>query len=296
MRRTSRSSLCSATVRSGATICARPISPAARERHSVVIAGSNPVIHRLCKRFLTRKMDPRVKPAGDGRTKLNFALSLGAGRGLRGLHLRALLIERDEIDRIEQERGEAAVADGVGDDLAREREQEARALDHDERLQRLRRHVLHPEYPGEGQLERKQHRAGAVRLAFELERDLVVGLGELLDDHVDLDIDRRRLVGRRQRARRVRILERQILDVLAEDVELRLARLRARALRGAAIATGGRHRLYLSPFSATVMAAWLTQGPQPDKDVTLRARPRLWACGGAAADWEGDATRRARGR
>src|SRR5262249_45063159 len=79
-------------------------------------------------------------------------------------------------------------------------------------------------------------------------------------------------------------------------VELRLARLRARGLRGAAIATGGRHRLYLSPFSATVMAAWLTQGPQPDKDVTLRVRPRLWACGGGAPAPDGGGPRPGRGR
>src|SRR5262245_22924147 len=120
MRRTSRSSPRSATARSGATICARPISPAARERHPVAIAGLDPASHRLCESVFdekgwTRGSSPRVTEPAE------LALGLGAGRGLRGLHLRALLIERDEIDRIEQQRGEAAVAHGVGDDLARER-------------------------------------------------------------------------------------------------------------------------------------------------------------------------------
>src|SRR5262249_49640091 len=34
---------------------------------SVVIAGLDPAIHPVRKKVLTKKMDPRVKPAGDGR-------------------------------------------------------------------------------------------------------------------------------------------------------------------------------------------------------------------------------------
>src|SRR5262245_36736901 len=99
MRPTSRSSPRSAMVRSGATICARPISPAARERHPVVIPGRRSIV--FAKEFLedrwTRGSSPRVTAEA-----AELALGLGAGRGLHGLHLRALLIERDEIDRIEQ--------------------------------------------------------------------------------------------------------------------------------------------------------------------------------------------------
>src|SRR4051812_3779993 len=32
---------------------------------SVVIAGLDSAIHRLRKKFLTKRMDPRIKPAGD---------------------------------------------------------------------------------------------------------------------------------------------------------------------------------------------------------------------------------------
>src|SRR6266511_3581710 len=34
---------------------------------AVVIAGLDPAIHPVRKKVLTRRMDPRVKPAGDGR-------------------------------------------------------------------------------------------------------------------------------------------------------------------------------------------------------------------------------------
>ena len=33
---------------------------------AAVIAGLDPAIHPLRKKALTKKMDPRVKPAGDG--------------------------------------------------------------------------------------------------------------------------------------------------------------------------------------------------------------------------------------
>ena len=77
---------------------------------------------------------------------------------LRRLRLRrALLIEGDEIDGIEQERREATVAHRGCHDLACKREQQARALDHDERLQRLRRYVLNAKDAGKGQVEGKQN-------------------------------------------------------------------------------------------------------------------------------------------
>jgi hypothetical protein len=37
----------------------------------VVIAGLDPAIHLLRKEFLRRKMDPRVKPAGDACGAMN---------------------------------------------------------------------------------------------------------------------------------------------------------------------------------------------------------------------------------
>src|SRR5215470_3347987 len=151
-------------------------------------------------------------------------------RWLCRLHLgRALLIKRDEVDRVEQQGWEAPVTHRGCDDLAREREQQARTLDHDNWLQCLRRYVLEAENASEGQVERKQDRSGALGLAFELEGNLVIGLGELLRAHIDLNVDRwLRLVGR-QGARRIWILEREVLDVLPKHAELCLALRSARA-------------------------------------------------------------------
>ena len=91
------------------------------------------------------------------------------GGGVLRLRCAMLLaVERDEIDRVEQQRREAAVAHRVGDDLAREREQQPRAFDHHERLQVLLRHVLDAEHAGKDQLEAEQHVALDLGLAFEL--------------------------------------------------------------------------------------------------------------------------------
>ena len=140
-----------------------------------------------------------VAPAG---------LALRRGR-LRCLHLRrALLIERDEINGIEQEGRETTVADRGGDDLACEWEQQPRALDHHQRLQRLGRYVLDAKDAGEGQIEGEQDGSGAFRFAVEVEGDLVIGFGELLDANIDLNIDGGLRLRRRQGARRVRVFER----------------------------------------------------------------------------------------
>ena len=75
-----------------------------------------------------------------------------------------LLIERDEIDRIEQERREAAVAHRGGDDLAREREQQPRAFDHAPAAAACSCGTFWMRNtPAEGQLEGEQHRALAIR-------------------------------------------------------------------------------------------------------------------------------------
>ena len=77
---------------------------------------------------------------------------------MRRLPLRpALLVERDEIDGIEQQRREPAVTYGSRDDLAGKRKQQPRALDHDQRLQRFLRDVLDAEYTRKRQIEREQH-------------------------------------------------------------------------------------------------------------------------------------------
>jgi len=68
---------------------------------AVVIAGLDPAIHPVRKKVLTKKMDPRVKPAGDGRVararaaphprgrvfslpRVSHCAGAGVGRGVRG--------------------------------------------------------------------------------------------------------------------------------------------------------------------------------------------------------------------
>ena len=41
---------------------------------SFVIAGLDPAIHLVCKNALAKRMDPRVKPAGDAREWVSAAL------------------------------------------------------------------------------------------------------------------------------------------------------------------------------------------------------------------------------
>src|SRR5439155_11152846 len=218
------------------------------------------------------------------------------GRCLVGLHLRGpLLIERDEIDRIEQKWRKAAVAHRSRDNLARERKQQPRAFDHDQRMQVLLRHILDAEDAGEGQVEGEQHRAFEFRLAFELERNLEVSRRQLADADIDLDVDRGLRFLRRQRARGVGVLEREILDVLAEHAQLRPGLLLLRLLPRAAI--GCRHETYLrrNGTARPLSAGWLTQPMGRDKDNNrwrahgrfLRARWSSIFPSGSSSHWSG---------
>jgi hypothetical protein len=119
--------------------------------------------------------------------------------------------------------------------ISRANEREPRAFDHDQRMKVFLRDVLDAEHAGKGEVEGEQHRSFGRRLAFELEGDLIVRGRCLADADIDLDVDGRLGLGRRQRAGRVRILKREILDVLAEHAELRRGLLLGRLLRLAAI-------------------------------------------------------------
>src|SRR5450759_3634894 len=118
-----------------------------------------------------------------------------------------LAIERDEIHRVEQQRREAAIAHGGGDDLAREREQQARTFDQHERVYAFLRHVLDAEYAGIFQFESENQFVVGFRLAVKLECHLDVVVRQRLGVDVDLNADLRRLRSDRQRLRRVRVLE-----------------------------------------------------------------------------------------
>src|SRR6185369_6871182 len=98
----------------------------------------------------------------------NAALArLRAGSGLcRSLPLHVLAVQTDEIDRIEHQWRETTVADCGRDDLAREREQPPRTLDHDQRMQVFLGYVDDAEHAGIGEFEAEHHLAGVFSLAF----------------------------------------------------------------------------------------------------------------------------------
>ncbi|CAM2148074.1 hypothetical protein PT2222_10387 [Paraburkholderia tropica] len=144
----------------------------------------------------------------------------GAVLLLRDL-LQALLVERLEVDLGEVDRREARTRDRVGDVRAQIREQDGRASDADERIDLFRRDVADVENAG--------------LLGFDQERNLVLDLGgdRAGDEDLEhrfreafgLDVDfhfNRRHVLLKEDGRRVRLLERQVLEVNALDVEERL--------------------------------------------------------------------------
>ena len=149
-----------------------------------------------------------------------LAISLACAALGGGLSFHVLAIQADEIHGVEHQGREAAVAHGGRNDLAREREQQPRAFDHDQRMQVFLRHVQDAEYPGIGEVEAEHHLAGVFRLALDRQRHFVLVFGDVVGADVDLDVDRRLLLLRRQRTRCVRILERQVLGVLRQHVEL----------------------------------------------------------------------------
>ena len=156
---------------------------------------------------------------------------LCAGSGLRrSLPFHVLAVQADEIDGIEHQRREAAVAHRGGDDFAREREQQPRAFDHDQRMQVFLRHVDDAEHAGIGELEAEHHLAGVFSLALDRKRHFELVFREIVGGNIDLDVDRRLLLLRRQRGGRVRILERQVLGVLRQHVELGRGLLGRRAV------------------------------------------------------------------
>ena len=138
----------------------------------------------------------------------------------RSLPLHVLTVQADKIDRIQHQRREAAIADRGCDDLTREREQQPWAFDHDQRMQIFLRDIYDPKHPGVGEIEAEHHLAGVFRLAFDRKRHFEFIFGDIVGADIDLDIDRRLLLLRRQRAGGVRIFERQVLGVLRQHIQL----------------------------------------------------------------------------
>src|SRR5438874_4853587 len=84
-----------------------------------------------------------------------FASAVAPLDALRLLPRHLLEIGPGEIDWIEQERRESAVADRFGDNLAREREDQPRRLDQQERLEGISRNVADPEQTTVAQIHDK---------------------------------------------------------------------------------------------------------------------------------------------
>ncbi|MGY3645548.1 DNA polymerase III epsilon subunit [Bradyrhizobium sp. LM4.3] len=181
------------------------ISDAEREAHRAFIATLgdkaiwNGVLARSSRRF--------------GRLGLT-------GRRSGHLPLHVLTIETDEVDRIQHQGREPAVAHGGRDDLTGEREQQARAFDHDQRMQIVLRHIGDPEHAGIGEFERKHDLAGGLGLALDRQGHLELLFAEVVGADIDLDVDLGRLALLLERAGRVRIFEREILGILRQHVEL----------------------------------------------------------------------------
>ena len=129
-------------------------------------------------------------------------------------------IKSAEIDRIEKQRRKAAFARHVGDEAAKEREDHRRAGDEKEWLERAFRHALDLQQAGIDGLE---HVDGA-------ELFVAVALNSIAVSYrssstrwradVDLDLQARLIAGAGDQLMNVRILERQILDVLVDDLGL----------------------------------------------------------------------------
>ncbi|EGE58234.1 hypothetical protein RHECNPAF_3340030 [Rhizobium etli CNPAF512] len=153
----------------------------------------------------------RTKVIRSVRNGLNLGAGLLFGNAL-GEHLR-------EVDRIDHQRREAAVAGHVGDDLTGEGEEHARALDEENRQHVLLRETGNAEDAAIDEFG-VEHRLVIV-LGFGIQRqhDIEIRVGKRIGIDVHIDVDRRCLVAGLQRTRRTRIFEGKILRILRKDRE-----------------------------------------------------------------------------
>src|ERR1700741_5056405 len=84
-------------------------------------------------------------------------------RELLALNLKLAHVERAEIDRLEHERRETAVAHGIREDTAREGEQDARRFRQQEGLELLIGNITQPEKATIGKLDLEGDLVGRFR-------------------------------------------------------------------------------------------------------------------------------------
>ena len=107
-------------------------------------------------------------------------------------------------------------------------------------MQEVLREVFQPEHAGIEDFRREDHLFARFCFGIEMEFDLEIGRREVAGIHIHRDVDIRLALGRRQRLRRVGILEAQVLEILPEDAHGGLAaRLGRRRLKhGRALSFG----------------------------------------------------------
>ena len=147
-------------------------------------------------------------------------MEAGPGLGLaRRLLLQAALIHGSEVDGIEHEGREAAIAGGLGQDLPRKREEQARALDQDRRMQHLLGKVLQPEGARIDQLGSKDHFVLRCCLCIQVKFHLEIGGCKVPGVYIDRDIDVGLVLLGCKRLGSIRALEAQVLEVLSKNAD-----------------------------------------------------------------------------
>lgn len=147
------------------------------------------------------------------------------------LHLRLLLhVKAAEIDRIEQQRREAAIADRIGEDAAGEGEDHRRPVDQQEGLHLFFRDVLEREETGIGKFAMEGDGFAARRRHLDAQDDFPCIAGLFAAD-IEFDVDLR-LVVLLEYGGRVRIFEGKILHILGKDTRLGQVVLRRGAIGG----------------------------------------------------------------
>src|SRR5690606_18912524 len=87
--------------------------------------------------------------------------------GLRLFLGKALLEHHGEVDRVDHQRRKTAITGALGDDLAREREEQPRALDEQKRRHMLLREAVDAENSAIDQFDVEEHFAVVARLGGE---------------------------------------------------------------------------------------------------------------------------------
>lgn len=110
-------------------------------------------------------------------------LSLGV------LFSHALLEHLGKIDRVDQQRREAAITRCVGNDLACKREQHARAFDEQQWQHVFLREVGNPENAAIGQLDVENHRLAGFGLSVQCQYNVEFRLAQRIGVDVYIDVD-----------------------------------------------------------------------------------------------------------